>query len=101
MKIYTNEKNEIVAINSTDDPTLKEIKINRDFLFEDKTDFMVLNYCCIQKNEGEFIIYPKSDYIELCKQEYSYKLEEAYKVSKSLEKEVAQMQYALMMGGLI
>ena len=43
MKIYINENYEIKAINSTDDELLEEIEVNRNDVFGDKSDFMILN----------------------------------------------------------
>jgi hypothetical protein len=45
MKIYINGKHEIKAINSTTDTSLIEIEVDREEVFGDKSDFMILNYC--------------------------------------------------------
>ena len=61
MKIYVNVNNEIKAINSTDDTSLVEIEVNREEVFGDMTDFMILNYC-YKPNEDEYSICPTFDY---------------------------------------
>ena len=75
MKIYINFKNEIKAIHSTDDTSLTEIEIDREKVFGDMTDFMILNYC-YKKDEYGYSIYPSSDYSKLLEQDYKIKVDE-------------------------
>ena len=61
MKIYINSKYEIKAINSTTDTSLIEIEVDKEEVFGDKTEFMILNYCYKQDYNG-YSIYPASNY---------------------------------------
>lgn len=61
MKIYINSNYEIKAINSTDDLTLTEIEIDREEVFCNMSDFMILNYCYKPSDNG-YSIYPSKDY---------------------------------------
>lgn len=64
MKIYINSDYEIKAINSTDDETLTEIEVDREFVFGNMSDFMILNYC-YKPSEFGYSIYPAKDYSTL------------------------------------
>ena len=86
MKIYINENYEIKAINSTDDELLEEIEVNRNDVFGDKSDFMILNYCYKQDENG-YSIYPTSDYSKLVEEDYKIKIDESRKKISILEAE--------------
>ena len=86
MKIYINENYEIKAINSTDDELLEEIEVNRNDVFGDKSDFMILNYCYKQDENG-YSIYPASDYSKLVEEDYKIKIDESRKKISILEAE--------------
>ena len=86
MKIYINKYNEIKAINSTNDTSLTEIEVNRDDVFGDKSDFMILNYCYKQDENG-YSIYPASDYSKLVEEDYKIKIDETQKKVSILEAE--------------
>lgn len=86
MKIYINENYEIKAINSTDDELLEEIEVNRNDVFGDKSDFMILNYCYKQDENG-YSIYPTSDYSKLVEEDYKIKIDESRKKISILEGE--------------
>lgn len=86
MKIYINENYEIKAINSTDDKFLEEIEVDRDNVFGDKSDFMILNYCYKQEENG-YSIYPASDYSKLVEEDYKIKIDESQKKISILEAE--------------
>lgn len=86
MKIYVNVNNEIKAINSTDDTSLVEIEVNREEVFGDMTDFMILNYCYKQDENG-YSIYPASDYSKLVEEDYRLKVDETQKKISILEAE--------------
>lgn len=64
MKIYINSNYEIKAINSTNDETLKEIEVDRELAFGNKSDFMILNYC-YEPSEFGYSVYPAKDYSTL------------------------------------
>ena len=61
MKIYINSNYEIKAINSADDETLTEIEVDRELVFGNMSDFMILNYCYKPSNNG-YSVYPAKDY---------------------------------------
>ena len=61
MKIYINSNYEIKAINQSKDTSLNEIDIDRELVFGDKSDFMILNYC-YKPSENGYSIYPAKDY---------------------------------------
>ena len=61
MKIYINDNYEIKAINQSEDTSLNEIEIDRDLIFGDKSDFMILNYC-YKPTDGGYSVYPSMDY---------------------------------------
>ena len=86
MKIYINENHEIKAINSTDNELLEEIEVNRNDVFGDKSDFMILNYCYKQDENG-YSIYPASDYSKLVEEDYKIKIDETQKKVSILEAE--------------
>ena len=86
MKIYVNVNNEIKAINSTDDTSLVEIEVNREEVFGDMTDFMILNYC-YKEDEYGYSIYPASDYSKLVEEDYKIKIDESQKKISILEAE--------------
>lgn len=61
MKIYINSNYEIKAIDSTNNETLTEIEVDREFVFGNMSDFMILNYC-YKPSENGYSIYPAKDY---------------------------------------
>ena len=85
-KIYINKNYEIKAIDFTDDTSLIEIEINREEVFGDMTDFMILNYCYKQDENG-YSIYPASDYSKLVEEDYKIKIDESQKKISILEAE--------------
>ena len=86
MKIYVNANHEIKAINFTDDLTLIEHEIDRGVVFGDKSDFMILNYCYRQDENG-YSIYPASNYSKLVEEDYKIKIDETRKKVSILETE--------------
>ena len=86
MKIYINENYEIKAINSTDDELLEEIEVDREEVFGDKSDFMILNYCYKQDENG-YSIYPSRNYSKLVEEDYKIKIDESQKKISILEAE--------------
>lgn len=86
MKIYINEKYEIKAINSSEDTSLVEIEIDRELVFGSMSDFMILNYCYKQDENG-YSIYPASDYSKLVEEDYRLKVDESRKKISILEAE--------------
>ena len=86
MKIYINKNYEIKAIDFADDTSLTEIEVNRSDVFGDKSDFMILNYCYKQDENG-YSIYPASDYSKLVEEDYKIKIDETQKKVSILEAE--------------
>ena len=86
MRIYINKNYEIKAINSTDDASLTEIEVNREEVFGDKSDFMILNYCYKQDDNGHSI-YPASDYSKLVEEDYKIKIDNSVKSISVLKDE--------------
>ena len=86
MKIYVNAKHEIKAINSTTNTSLIEIEVDREKVIGDKSDFMILNYCYKQDENG-YSIYPASDYSKLVEEDYRLKVDETQKKISILETE--------------
>ena len=86
MKIFINSNYEVKAINSTEDITLKEVEIDRFEAFGDMSDFMILNYCYKQDENG-YSIYPASDYSKLVEEDYKIKIDESQKKISILQEE--------------
>ena len=61
MKIYINSNYEIKAINQSEDTSLIMYEIDREQVFGDKSDFMILNYC-YKPSDGGYSVYPAIDY---------------------------------------
>ena len=61
MKIYINSNYEIKAINSTTDESLTEIEVDKESVFGNMSDFMILNYCYKPSDNG-YSVYPALDY---------------------------------------
>ena len=86
MKIYINEKYEIKAINSSEDTSLVEIEVDREFVFGDMSDFMILNYC-YKEDENGYSIYPARNYSDIVEEDYRLKVDENRKKISILETE--------------
>ena len=103
MKIFINEKYEIKAINSSEDTSLVEIEVDREFVFGDMSDFMILNYCYKQDENG-YSIYPSRNYGDILEEDYRLKVDESQKKISILfeqndhqEEIIASLTYELMM----
>ena len=86
MKIYINSNHEIKAINSTEDAELVEIEVDRNSIFGDMSNFMILNYC-YEQDENGYSIYPASNYSKLVEEDYKIKIDESQKKISILEAE--------------
>ena len=86
MKIFINENYEIKAINSDNDATLNEIEVDREIVFGNMSDFMILNYC-YKEDENGYSIYPASNYSKLAEEDYKIKIDESQKKISILEAE--------------
>ena len=89
MKIYVNQEYEIKAINSSADKSLIETEVDREVVFGDMSDFMILNYCYKQDENG-YSIYPSSNYTEVVEQDYRIKVDESK--AKIFDLEEGQIQ---------
>ena len=86
MKIFINENYEIKAINSSEDTSLIETEINREEVFNDMSDFMILNYC-YKVDEFGYSIYPARNYSDILEEDYRLKVDESRKKISILEAE--------------
>ena len=86
MKIYVNNEDKIKAINKTADTTLIEIEVDRNEVFSDMSDFMILNYCYKQDENG-YTIYPSRNYSDIVEEDYRLKVDESQKKISILEAE--------------
>ncbi len=86
MKIFVNEKREIKAINSSEDTSLVEIEVDRELVFGDMSDFMILNYC-YKEDENGYSIYPARNYSDIVEEDYRLKVDESQKKISILEAE--------------
>ena len=96
MKIYINSNYEIKAINQSEDTSLTEIEVDRDLVFGDKSDFMILNYC-YKPNEDGYSIYPAKDYstLELLDKNIVNKISILECENKALKEELTQIQTSI------
>ena len=86
MKIFISQNYEIKAINSTTDTSLIEIEVDREEIFGDKSDFMILNYC-YKEDENGYSIYPARNYSDIVEEDYRLKVDESRKKISILEAE--------------
>ena len=86
MKIYVNNEDKIKAINKTTDTTLIEIEVDRNEVFSDMSDFIILNYCYKQDENG-YSIYPARNYSDIVEEDYRLKVDDSQKKISILEAE--------------
>jgi hypothetical protein len=96
MKIYINSNFEIKAINQSEDNSLNEIEIDREQVFGDKSDFMILNYC-YQPSENGYSVYPAMDYsvLKLLDTQIANKISILECENKALKEELTQIQTSI------
>ena len=96
MKIFIDKEYKIKAINFTENKILKEIEIDRDEVFSNKSDFMILNYC-YQPNENGYSIYPSFDYdiIKLLDNQIVNKISILECENQTLKEELTQIQASI------
>ena len=96
MKIYINSNYEIKAINSTTDEFLTEIEVDRELVFGDMSDFMILNYCYKPSDNG-YSVYPSKDYsmLELLDSQLVNKISILTEENENLKQELALTQDAV------
>ena len=96
MKIYINENYEIKAINQCEDNSLQEIEIDRELVFGDKSDFMILNYC-YKPSENGYSVYPSKDYntIKMLDEQIVNKISILEQNNQELREELNQIQTSI------
>ena len=94
MKIYINSNHEIKAIDSTEDNSLIEIEVDREEVFGDMSDFMILNYC-YKEDEHGYSIYPARNYNDILNEDYKIKIDETRKKVSILETENENLKQEL------
>ena len=93
MKIYINSNYEIKSINSTTDTSLTEIEVDRELVFGNMSDFMILNYCYKPSGSG-YSVYPAKDYsmLELLDSQLVNKISILTEENEKLKQELALTQ---------
>ena len=96
MKIYINSNYEIKAINQCEDKTLQEIEIDRELVFGDKSDFMILNYC-YKPSEYGYSVHPSKDYntIKMLDEYIVNKISILESENQTLKEELTQIQTSI------
>ena len=96
MKIYINSNYEIKALYEYNDEALTEIEIDREQIFGDKSDFMILNYC-YQPTDGGCSVYPSLDYstLELLDEQFVKKISILETENRELREELTQIQTSI------
>ena len=96
MKIYINSNYEIKAINQYEDNSLTEIEVDREQVFGDKSDFMILNYC-YKPTDGGYSVYPAKDYstLELLDKNIVSKITSLQEENQALKEELTQIQTSI------
>ena len=96
MKIFVNSNYEIKAINQCEDTSLTEIEVDREEVFGNKSDFMILNYCYKPSNGGHSV-HPAKDYsmLELLDKDIVNKISILECENKALKEELTQMQTSI------
>ena len=96
MKIFINDNFEIKAINQCEDKTLQEIEVDREKVFGDKSDFMILNYC-YKPSENGYSVYPAIDYntIKMLDTQIANKISILEQNNQELREELNQIQTSI------
>ena len=96
MKIYINDNCEIKAINQSEDNSLTMYEIDREQVFGDKSDFIILNYC-YKPSENGYSVYPAIDYniIKMLDTQIANKISILESENKELKEELAQIQVSI------
>ena len=96
MKIYVNENYERKAIGSTTNETLTVYEVDRELVFGNMSDFMILNYC-YKETEYGYSIYPAFDYstIKMLDDSLVSKISGLEKENQTLKEELSLTQDAV------
>lgn len=92
MKVFVNEKNEIKAINISNNESLVEIEVDRDEVFGTMSDFKILHYSIKKLENNVVITYPTIDSELLDKLEIDYLIVEQSKKIDILQAENKQLK---------
>ena len=110
MKIFVNKQHQIKAINSIGDSEkhliesglLREIDIDRQLVFNDMSDYMILSYC-YREDEFGYSVYPAYNYDSILARDNYLKIGEvAEKISlltqenEIQEEAIANLTYELI-----
>lgn len=93
MKIYVNYKHEIKDLYETTDTSLIEYTVDRDRVFGDFSDLVILSYCYKELDCNEFLIYQYKNVSELINLENKISILE--KENKLLKQELSITQDAV------
>lgn len=94
MFIFLDKENNIKAINSSTDETLTKIEIDRESVFPNFSDFMILNYKYIPKENG-FSLIPTSDYNKLVELDYKHKVDNLVETQAIQDEDIQITQAAV------
>ena len=96
MKIYINNNYEIKTINQSEDTSLTMYEIDREQVFGDKSDFMILNYC-YKPSENGYSVYPSKDYstIKMLDEHIVNKISILEQNNQELREELNQIQTSI------
>ena len=86
MKIFTNQNYEIKAIDFSEDTSLIEVEVDREEVFGNMSDFMILNYC-YKQDKNSYSIYPARNYSDIVEEDYKLKIEDTQRKVAILETE--------------
>ena len=110
MKIFVNKQHQIKAINSIGDSErqliegglLREIDVDRQLVFNDMSDYMILSYC-YREDEFGYSVYPAYNYDSILTRDNYLKIGEATEKISLLTQEneiqegvIASLTYELM-----
>ena len=110
MKIFVNKKNQIKAINSIsdseqqliEDGLLREIDVDRQLVFKDMSDYMILSYC-YREDGDSYSVYPAYNYDSILARDNYLKIDGiTEKISlltqenETQEEVIANLTYELM-----
>lgn len=95
MKIYTNFRHEIKAINFTTDTELTEHEVNREEVFGNYSDFRILNYC-YKVTEFGYSVYPATNLDYIDRFDFEDKINNLEARNKELEKQSNELENALV-----
>ena len=95
MKIGIDSNFKIKQLYDITDKTLKEIEVDREKVFHDMSDYMILNYCYEEKKLG-YSVYPSVNYdLLLITEHQENKISILECENKALKEELIQIQTSI------